>query len=97
MSRFLSLITFTDKGIQDVTQSINRAAEFRGNVESAGGKVINQYWTLGELDGVVVFECPDDKTAAALMLKLGKADNVRSKTMRVFDEAEFSQIVSSVS
>lgn len=95
MVRYLSLITFTDKGITNVSKSLNRAISFRSAVESKGGKVLNQYWALGDVDGCVIFECPDDNTAAALLLHLGKEDNIRTKTLRVFDAPEFEKIVSS--
>lgn len=96
MVRYLSLISFTDRGIKDVSQSLDRATKFRGEVEALGGKVICQYWALGEFDGALVFECPDDKAAASLMLKLGQADNVRTRTTRLFDAVEFGDIVSGV-
>lgn len=92
MVRYLSLISFTDKGIRDVTKSLKRAEDFRTAVESRGGNVLSQYWALGDVDGSVVFECPDDETAAALLLKLGKEANVRTSTVRVFDAGEFSAI-----
>lgn len=95
MVRYISLISFTDKGIRDVSKSLQRASSFRSDVESKGGKVLSQYWALGDIDGFVVFECPDDKTAAALMLKLGKEDNVRTKTTRIFDAAEFEEVAAS--
>ena len=95
MVRYLSLISFTDKGIRDVSKSLQRAADFRSAVESKGGQVLNQYWALGNVDGCVMFESPDDATAAALLLKLGKEDNVRTSTIRVFDAEEFSSIVNS--
>ncbi len=93
MVRYLSLLSFTDKGILEVEKSIGRAADFRSHVEAAGGKVLQQYWAVGEYDGCVVFEAPDDTAAAALLLKLGHADNVRSRTLRVFDAGEFEEIV----
>ena len=96
MVRYLSLISFTDKGIRDVSKSIERANAFRSADESRGGKVLGQYWSLGVVDGCVVFECPDDKTAASLLLQLGKSDNVRTKSQRIFDSAEFEEIVVSV-
>jgi uncharacterized protein with GYD domain len=96
MVRYLSQISFTDKGIRDVSKSLNRAGSFRSDVESKGGKVLSQYWALGDVDGFVIFECPDDNTAASLMLKLGKEDNVRTKTTRVFDAAEFESIATSM-
>lgn len=94
MVRYLSLITFTDKGIKDVSNSLDRARDFSSAVASQGGKVLSQYWALGEVDGCVIFECPDDQTAASLLLKLGQADATRTKTMRVFDATEFESIVS---
>ena len=92
MVRYLSLISFTDQGIRDVAKSLQRAGEFRSAVESKGGKVLSQYWALGQVDGCVVFESPDDETAASLLLKLGQEDNVRTSTMRVFDAEEFTAI-----
>src|SRR5262249_40887453 len=35
--------------------------------------VTNVFWTLGAYDGLLIFEAPDDETATALMLHLGKA------------------------
>ena len=95
MVRYLSLISFTDQGIRDVAKSLERANTFRSAVESSGGSVLSQYWALGDVDGCVVFECPDDKTAASLLLGLGQADNIRTKTMRIFDATEFKSIAAS--
>jgi uncharacterized protein with GYD domain len=93
MVRYMSLISFTDQGIREVDKSVARATKFRSAVEKAGGRVVQQYWAVGELDGCVVFEAPDENTAAALLLRLGRDDNVRTRTMRVFDANEFEAIV----
>jgi uncharacterized protein with GYD domain len=93
MTRFLSLLTFTDQGIRNVKQSIQRANEFRKLVEAAGGKVVSQYWLVGEADGCVVFEAPDDQAASALLLSLGQQGNVRTRTLRVYDTKEFEKVL----
>jgi uncharacterized protein with GYD domain len=62
-------------------------------VEQAGGRVRELVWTMGEYDFVIVAEGPDDETAAALVLRVGAAGNVRSKTMRAFDADEMSDII----
>jgi len=93
MTRFLSLLTFTDQGIRDVKQSIQRADGFRKLVEAAGGKVILQCWLVGEADGCVVFEAPDDQVASALLLSLSQQGNVRTRTLRVYDTKEFERIL----
>lgn len=93
MVRYLSLISFTDQGIRAVGESIQRAEQFQERVAAAGGKVLHQFWSLGEFDGCVIFEAPDDDTAAALLLALGRDDNVRTRTLQVFDQAEFTKIL----
>jgi len=57
--------------------------------------VLAQYWAMGEFDGCVIFEVPDDTTAAAQLLSLGKLGNVRTRTLQVFDESEFTRLVAS--
>jgi uncharacterized protein with GYD domain len=94
MTRCLALLTFTEQGLRNVQHSAKRAAAFRETVENSGGKVLAQYWTLGEADGCVVFEAPDEETAGALLLALAQAGNVRTRTLRVYDEHEFARMVS---
>ncbi len=92
MPRYLSLINFTDAGIREIKNSVKRAKSFRLAVEKAGGKVIGMYWAVGEFDGAVIFEAPAEATATALLLKLGSAGFVRSRTLRVIDSEEFAKI-----
>jgi uncharacterized protein with GYD domain len=40
-----------------------------------------------------VLSAPDESTAAALVLELGKGHNVKTSMMRAFDAAEFKGIV----
>lgn len=93
MIRYLSLLTFTDQGMRNIEASPHRAADFRATVEKAGGRVVSQYWAVGEIDGSIVFEAPDESTAASLLLALGGKGNVRTRSMRVYDEAEFARLV----
>jgi hypothetical protein len=50
-------------------------------------------WRMGEYDFIIVAEAPDDETAATLVLRVGAAGNVRSKTMRAFDADQMSDII----
>lgn len=47
-------------------------------------KVKETYWTLGEHDGYLIFEAPDDETATAVMIHLGSLGNVQTSTSRAF-------------
>lgn len=90
MCRYLSLINLTDQGIKDIGHSTDRASAFNEMVEAAGGKVVSVYWAVGEYDGAVIFEAPDEQTAASLLLKLGKEGNVRTHSLRIFEADEFT-------
>ena len=93
MPRYLSLVNFTDQGIRDIKDSIHRATEFRSAVEAAGGNVVQLYWAVGEADGAVIFEAPDETTATALLLRLARGGYVRTRTLRIYDAAEFENVL----
>ena len=92
MIRYMSLISFTEKGMDEIKDSVHRAGKFRQQIADAGGNVIGMYWSTGAFDGCVIFEAPDTKTGAALLVALGKQGYVRTQTMEIFDEAEFRDI-----
>jgi uncharacterized protein with GYD domain len=48
---------------------------------------------LGDHDGVVIFQAPDDETASTLLLDLGAAGNVHTTTVRGFTAAEMDKIL----
>jgi uncharacterized protein with GYD domain len=41
--------------------------------EKMGMKVVEEYWTMGAYDAVVIMEAPDDETMSAFALKGGFA------------------------
>jgi uncharacterized protein with GYD domain len=46
--------------------------------------MVGGYYTFGEYDVVIVIEAPSDEVVMSLMLKVGSAGNVRTKTMKAF-------------
>ena len=94
MATYLALITFTDQGIKNINGSVERASQFRSEVESVGGTVRDIYWAIGETDGVVIFDVPDEGTAATLLLHLASEGFVRTRSLRLLSEAEFKEAVS---
>ena len=93
MRRFFVLLTMTEQGLRHIDKSPERAAAFRKQVEAAGGKVEALYWTVGQFDGAVIFQAPDDEIATALIVSLGRQGNVRTHTMRAFEPVEFQRIL----
>jgi uncharacterized protein with GYD domain len=97
MHTFIALLNFTDQGIHSLENSPHRADMFMEVAERAGARVKDVYWTLGTHDGVLIIEAPDDETAAAVLLSLAKAGNVRTRTLRAFDWPEFQSVLDRIS
>jgi len=57
-------------------------------------KVTSIYWTLGDYDGLLVFDAPDAETATALMVSIGSKGHVRTTTVRAFKATEMDKILS---
>jgi uncharacterized protein with GYD domain len=93
MAKYISLYNFTDQGVRSFDQSVQRARAGIAAAEQMGGKSLSIFWTLGPYDLVSVGEFPDDETATAFSLKIGSLGNVRTTTLRAFDEAEMAKIV----
>ena len=94
MATFISLISFTSRGEEEIRETVDRANAFRNEAEKAGAKVKDIYWTMGgDCDGVLVFEAPDDETATALMLSLGAKGNVRTQTLTAFNDEQIRSIL----
>lgn len=93
MVRYLALFKFTEQGIRNIGETLNRAEAFNKVAQKLGASVKDQYWTVGRYDGALVLEAPDDQTAAALMAKLGGLGNVRTETLRAFDRGEMGSVL----
>ena len=95
---FITLMKFTDQGIRNVKDTVERAKSFTEGAESKFGvKVKELYWTLGEYDLVGITDCPDEETATAMALSLGSLGNVRTLSMRAFTAKEMSGILAKMS
>lgn len=68
MPTFISLFVWTEQGVHDVINTGKHAVDFKSSIKAAGGSVKNIYWTMGRYDGVIVFDAPDEATAAAVMM-----------------------------
>ena len=96
MAMYVSLLQFTEQGIRNVKDTIKRGAAATAEAEKMGIKIIEEFWTMGAYDGVVVFDAPDDETMTAFALKLGALGNVKTQTMRAFGRKEMEGILAKV-
>jgi len=96
MARYVLLLKWTEQGIKNVKETVNRAAAARQAFEKAKARMGECYWTLGPYDLVISAEAPDDETMTAISIQLAKLGNVTTTTLRAFNEAEMQKIVQKV-
>jgi uncharacterized protein with GYD domain len=97
MPAYISLINFTEQGVKDAKNTVNRLKAVEQAIQAVGGRKIGVWWTLGSYDMVFISEGPDDETATRLLLQIGMQGNVRTTTMRAFSEEEMEHIVAGLS
>jgi uncharacterized protein with GYD domain len=97
MATYITLITFTERGVKDIKDTGKRAAEFKNHAKKHGIEVKEQYWCMGAYDGLIIFDAPDDEAATAAMLSLSSRENVKTQTLRSFTASEMGKIVGKVS
>ncbi len=93
MATFIINIKFTQQGIKDIDHTTKRAATFKAEAKKMGAKVKELYWTLGDHDGLLILEAPDEETATAVILHLGAMGNVHTTTCRAFTAAEMERVM----
>lgn len=97
MPTYITLITFTEKGLRTIKESPARAEDFSRQADSMGFRVKDVYWTTGGYDGVLVFDADDEATASAAVLSLAREGNVETQTLRAFDRSEMQSILDKLS
>lgn len=92
MPTFITLASWTEQGIKDVKQSGARYDAFKALVASKGGAVHSMYMTMGPCDMIVTYDLPSDESAAEVALKLGAGGNIRTQTLKAFDEDAYRRL-----
>ena len=93
MATYVALIDWTEKGVGNFKDTVDRYESARGQFEGMGITFKDIYWTLGSHDIVAVMEAPDDETVAAALLALGSQGNLRTTTLRAFDIDEMRGVI----
>ena len=96
MATFITTIRYTQQGLQGIAETTRRAAALKLTAKKMGVKVTSLYWVLGDYDGLLIYEAPDDETATAMLLSLGSHGNVQTSTVRAFISAEMDSILKRV-
>jgi len=96
MAMYVSLIQFTDQGIRNIKDTVKRGDAAIAEAEKMGMKIIEEFWTIGAYDVVVLFDAPDDETMTAFALKASSLGNVKTQTMRAFRKEEMEGILAKI-
>lgn len=94
--KFVTLISFTEQGLQNIKNTTQRATEFKQRAERLGVEIRELLWLSGRYDGLVVFDAPDCESASALMLQLSSFGNVKTETLQAFDSSGMDQVLAKV-
>lgn len=96
MATYITLVKFTEQGMQGIKESPQRSDAFAEEASRVGASVKSIYWTSGSHDGVLIFEAPDEATASALVIRLVRKGNVTTSTLRAYDKAEMESLLEKV-
>jgi uncharacterized protein with GYD domain len=93
VNTYVALINWTDQGIRQVKETVQRAEQVRGLAEQMGCRMPLLVWTMGRFDLVSVLEAPDDAAASAFALRVAGQGAVRLETFRAFTAEEMTGLL----
>ena len=93
MPTYITLIEFTQQGIEKIKDSPARLEKAKAAVKAAGGEMKAFYLTMGRYDAVVISEAPSNEAYAKTMLAIASGGAVRTETLCAFPEEEYRKIV----
>jgi uncharacterized protein with GYD domain len=93
MPTYITLLRYTQKGIESIKEGPSRLDAAKKAFETVGGTLKGFYLTTGQYDAVAITEFPDAKTMAKAALAGSAQGFVRSETLRAFSEDDYRQII----
>jgi uncharacterized protein with GYD domain len=96
MNTYITLVNFTQQGIEKIKESPARLDRAKAAIKAAGGEVKAFYLAMGRYDIVLISEAPSDEAYTTTILAIGSAGAVRTETLRVFNEAEYRKIIAAI-
>jgi uncharacterized protein with GYD domain len=94
MPKYISLVKYTSKGVENIKESSNRLDAVKKLCESMDAVVEGFYLTMGRYDIVLIMDAPSPEVAAKLILKITSQGAVSTETLPAFPEEEYRKIIS---
>ncbi len=91
MALYMYQLSYTSEAVAAlIREPQDRAEAIRPVIEAMGGKLVAAGYPFGEYDAVVLFEAPDDTTAASFTLAIAAGGAAKSgKTTRLLSGQEW--------
>jgi len=93
MPTYIAQLSYTEAGMEEITESPARIDEARALAESLGGSMPAWYLTMGPYDALALIELPDDETMARFLLAAGRKGAVTTETVTAIPEDAFRELV----
>ena len=96
MTTYILLISWTQKGIENIKDGPDRLDAAKKMFQSMGAELKEFYLVTGQYDMVVICEVPDDETAVKLALSIGSKGSIRTESLRAFSEDQYREFVAAL-
>ena len=96
MASYVLLFNYTGQGLHTVKDTTKRAAAAGELAGKFGVKLTDTLWTLGQYDGVILTEAPNDEAMAAFTVAVASMGNITTQTLRAFRAKEVDAILAKI-
>jgi uncharacterized protein with GYD domain len=93
MATYLMLGNYTHAGMEKIRGAPARIDTAREVINNSGAKLLSWYITMGQYDFAALVDAPSDTAMARLAFAMASHGNIRTQTLRAFDEQEFRDVV----
>ena len=93
MPTYITLYRYTQQGVANIQQAPQRIAAAKAKVKEAGAELLGVYLTQGQYDVIAISRWPDEYSAMKFLLAQAQEGNIRTETLRAFDEGEIAKIL----
>ena len=94
MPMFMCSLNWTDQGVRSIKEAPKRAKAAQELAKKVGVEIKDVYLTAGDSDLLVVLDTPHGDNAAKFALAIGSQGNVRTRTARIWPQAEYQKMIS---
>ncbi len=82
---YIVLMGMTELGLEEIMEIPGLIRELKKKLEDNNGELKGFYKVMGEVDYVAIFDAPDDDTALAFVMALGKSGYFKTTTLKAYD------------